>query len=440
LNAEQPFHFIVEDGPETGRRIGVPPGGARIGRSSKNDITLNDGSLSRFHCRAFFKNGALWISDLASTNETLLNHKPVQESALQIGDRVEIGETIMKVIHNGNGDATAPAATAPVAQDIMSKPAQETDIDLGLAAATPKQPREHARSHRLIFVALGMAVLVLIILLLKWFMNSDSTRPVVLTANERPAFSIQYEKEQADADNIFRYALTVADNNISVQIDNLENGRHISREQAVDPELLNKIAAEIEHMGFFDLRDSYEGLSPDVWDAWDMTVTIGSKTHRVHVRNCLEPPQFQTIRELVEEFTQNELGLAALSLPPAELLKLARAATLQGRKMYDERDVGYENLFLSICSFKEAKLYLETIEPKPDYYPDVITGLTDSEEVLQKRYDDNLFRVQRAIQLRDWPTAAQHLRIICEIIPARTDERHKKAQTKLLDVERRIEK
>jgi pSer/pThr/pTyr-binding forkhead associated (FHA) protein len=71
----------VEAGPDTGRRITVPPAGGRIGRSSQNDIELTDPSVSRFQCRVFFKpDGLLWVADLGSTNETLLNGAGVLEA------------------------------------------------------------------------------------------------------------------------------------------------------------------------------------------------------------------------------------------------------------------------------------------------------------------------------------------------------------------------
>jgi pSer/pThr/pTyr-binding forkhead associated (FHA) protein len=46
-----PVHLMVVRGDDTGKAITVPAAGARLGRSSKNDIVLADPSLSRHHCR-----------------------------------------------------------------------------------------------------------------------------------------------------------------------------------------------------------------------------------------------------------------------------------------------------------------------------------------------------------------------------------------------------
>ena len=82
----------------------------------------------------------------------------------------------------------------------------------------------------------------------------------------------------------------------------------------------------------------------------------------------LEPDAFRRLRELLEEFAQNELGLAALAITPDKLLELAQAAFLQGRGLYDQRLVRNENLAGAIRALQETEWYLETILPKPDFY------------------------------------------------------------------------
>ena len=67
-------HLVVINGPGEGRKFSVPAdGGVRIGRVRKNDIIFDDIAVSRYHCRIFFKADGLWVSDLASANETLVN-------------------------------------------------------------------------------------------------------------------------------------------------------------------------------------------------------------------------------------------------------------------------------------------------------------------------------------------------------------------------------
>lgn len=450
------IHLFIESGPDQDRRITVPGEGGRIGRSSSNDMVLSDPSLSRFHCRVFFKpDGRLWVSDLKSTNETLVNKKPVQDLALNVGDRIEIGETILRVECNtltGVASVREPSPSPPPPPPAPSggaeAPAEEAapvDIDLGFKegkpAASSGQSKGGGRPVRwmpVVVVTLVLAILVALIYALRYVGDKGGDTAAKGGDRAPPKLQLTYEKVEAGADNIFRYYLEFDGSELSATVDDLANGRHASNTMVVDPELVKEFTRTISDSEFMSLQEEYTGLARDIHEAKDLAVTLGRKHHRVVVLNRLEPEAFKEIRLALEEFAQNELGLAALALPPEKLLELAWEAFLQAQKLYAEREVRYGNLFQAIKSFQEAEWYLETIEPKPDYYGDIVSAVEQARSDLQDRYDDLLFRSERATKLRDWDTAARHLRVISEMIPDRFDERHQKAQRKLLDVERRI--
>ncbi len=111
-----------------------------------------------------------------------------------------------------------------------------------------------------------------------------------------------------------------------------------------------------------------------------------------------------------------------------------------GRNFYDQRLVKNENLFLAIKSLREAEWYLETLQPKPDYYEDLIAGLEKAQRELNEIVESHEFQAERAIKLKDWPEAAEQLRIICDRIPDRDDERHAKARRRLVSVERSLKR
>jgi hypothetical protein len=443
-NLSAPCHLRVDAGPDTGRRFTVGPDGARIGRSSGNDIVLDDPALSRYHCRVLFKpDDSFWINDLGSTNDTMLNGKPVAEAPLHVGDYIEIGETRLTIIHDR--PATAPAPGPPrrrtgAGADRGSRSAP-AGVDLGLGPAIPgavpdSRPRSPAAS-RLIWTALVVAIVAVAVAALYSAVQQPAARPVSLQpAASDDRLELAYEKEEADTNNIFRYSLLLRDGSLSIRIDDLGSGRHVTREKKLTPETMAPLARDIRQAGFFDLLDEYVGVMPEVWVLRDLTVTIGPRAKRVRVLNRLEPENFRAAREKIEEFARNELGLAALALPPEQLVELARDAHLQGRKYMDEREVRYDNLSRSIAAFTECLWYLETIEPKPAFYPEAVAGQEEARRALQSRYDDLMFRADRAINLRDWNGAAEQLRIIIEMIPDRSDDRHQTARKKLLHAER----
>ena len=100
----------------------------------------------------------------------------------------------------------------------------------------------------------------------------------------------------------------------------------------------------------------------------------------------------------------------------------------------------YQNLWLSIRAFDEALLYLETIDPKPDFFSTIISGLADSKAELEKQHKNFVFLADKAIRMSDWQVAADNLRIVKELIPDRNDPRNTDADKKLVDVERRLKR
>ena len=78
--------------------------GLTIGRSADNDLVLPDGRVSRHHARIVGRRGTLVYADLGSTNGSRVNGVAVGELVLGIGDRIELGDTI--IIVEVAGDAS----------------------------------------------------------------------------------------------------------------------------------------------------------------------------------------------------------------------------------------------------------------------------------------------------------------------------------------------
>jgi diguanylate cyclase (GGDEF)-like protein len=68
-----------------------------IGRSSKADIKIDDGLISREHVKfKFLSKDKILIEDLASKNGTYINQVKIKKHTLLNGDRIKIGSTIFK--------------------------------------------------------------------------------------------------------------------------------------------------------------------------------------------------------------------------------------------------------------------------------------------------------------------------------------------------------
>ena len=63
----------VIEGPIKGQAFEFVGDTVFIGRSSKNDVQINDAGISRKQIKIFLIGGKFFVEDLKSTNGTLLN-------------------------------------------------------------------------------------------------------------------------------------------------------------------------------------------------------------------------------------------------------------------------------------------------------------------------------------------------------------------------------
>jgi hypothetical protein len=79
-----------------GRRVVIGPEGARIGRSRQCEVVINDPNVSREHAEIRPRGGSWVLSDLNSTNGTLLNGRRVERPELvRPGDEIELGTSVV---------------------------------------------------------------------------------------------------------------------------------------------------------------------------------------------------------------------------------------------------------------------------------------------------------------------------------------------------------
>lgn len=89
-------HLAVEQGPDQGRMFRLQTPLVDIGRGEDCAVELSDGRVSRRHCEIRFHESRFWLSDLGSTNGTVLNGRAIERETLEDGDRVELGMTVLE--------------------------------------------------------------------------------------------------------------------------------------------------------------------------------------------------------------------------------------------------------------------------------------------------------------------------------------------------------
>ncbi len=428
------YTLKVTAGPLAGQEYPVTRDSMNLGRASTCDIAIKDLLLSRTHCRFEVRDGRLFVIDLASANETHVNGAAIDEKELHHNDLVEAGETTLRVVSDPPEEGVPP---------VLHGEADSMLIDLGFS-----QDDDAANTEKKSFlrpVLWSVAALLILVAGATLIMRPDgeSSRqgPGVMPLAKPEELLIQYEKIEADTENIFRYSLRLTpDGRLSAEIDDIEGDRHIKKDKQLAAEVVRELARTVKASGFFGLDRKYTGYAavPGTLNQWSMTIALGTQVASCIVRDRQEPDNFKALREQLETFSKNELGIWAIQFSSDKLIDLALEAKTIADKKSAEMNVRHNNLFDAIQSYKESLFYLDTVNPKPDFYAELIASTEKCEKELVRRYEDQRFKADRAINLKEWSNAARELKILREMIPDRADPRHGEAVRKLLDVESRL--
>ena len=438
----------VTAGPDKGRRFEVPEGECVIGRASSCEIVLADPLLSRRHCsltRGTTARGTTAphpeiravLSDLESANGTFVNGAEIKSAELHDGDTIEIGETKLRVSASVRG-TTARGATAP-----QSEAGEAPIVDLGLGESEAGEGEAPAKPNwrPLLWAVAAVAILATAASVI--LRGGDEPEAPQIAAIKEPSLlplTVAYEKIEANTESIFRYALNLsAERRLSIEIDDLAEDRHVRKDAEIAEENVKRLAKQMERAGLFSVESPSPGLAADGSLARrSLTVAAGSRVAEASVENRAAPQAFEALCELLETFGRNELGIWAIQYPAEKLVEMAEECFTRAQNLYEQRAIAHGNLFAATKTCKEAIFYLETVEPKPEFFAELLATGKDAEEELQRRYEEQRFKADRAINLKEWGAAAEALRTLRELVPDEGDPRNADATRTLLDVERRL--
>ena len=436
--------LVIVAGTFKGRRFGMKSGGVRLGRSSSNDISIPDEELSRNHC--LFESeadGSIRLTDLASANGTYVNGESIGAKSVKLkeGDEIQVGETSLVVVEEGGA--------------VEKKVPRAKEVDLGFGKSAAGRAKSAAAAHvgggekkrrssvmnvlwAVTVCLLGAAIYVIL------FGEKGQEEIAPIEENAEDVLEMRYEKVEADSDSIFRYYMVYQpDGTLKVMIDDVpEEDRHIVKSCTLNEKAKARLVEILLDPEVRALDRTYTGseLNAGELKSWELRVVYTTRVKVVKVINTQEPEAFKRLREKLEAFSKNELGIWAIQYSREKLVELAEKSAENARMKWEDRDVEFGNLNASIEAYKEALFYLETVNPKPSVYGIYKDALEMAEKELDGRYEEQRFKADKAINLKDWVAAKEELTILCEIIANREDDRYREAATKLIDVEKRLGK
>ncbi len=445
--------LLIASGPMNGTRFQVGAGGVRLGRSSSNDVHIPDEELSRNHC-LFEQSGeeGIRVTDLASANGTFVNGEQLGSDSRELGagDEILVGSTTISVI--GEKPVVPLKPLEPVESSV--------DLGLGRASASDSAPRGASAAEggaasaqkrspfaNILWAVAALVVVVAIAVVMYAPRESEKpvARPVVEEKVEQELVSLSYEKIEADSARIFRYSMTVdSAGELRVAYDDVPGeNRHVDKKAKLSPVAIKRIHEILDTSGFSSLDDLYSGSSvsdENSLKSYRIRVVKWNNVRDILVENAPEPDAFRQVREALEAFSKNELGIWAIQYSREKLVELSHQSEAVGDAKWDEREVEYGNLSAAVKAYREAVFYLETINPKPEGYALLKEKQRRTDEELKKRYENQRFLADKAINLSDWDSALMELRILCSMVPEKDDPRHAEANARLVDVENRIKK
>ncbi len=467
------FRLRIESGPSAGTVRDIPPSGLSVGRSARNDLAISDAMLSRSHCKFYVEGGSLYVSDLATVNGTFVDGSQIEtDSPLHPGAEVKIGETVLRV-SNDNGEFPPTPEPAAALDSVPAPDTTSTDgaeargagnhadsksaesssgaPDLFGASSQPNlfpppapAPAGEMRRNLVANVAIICAAVVLLAGAAKIFLSPRASDPLPAPepAPTEPPISFSYVKLEGSESNVFRYEMELSpDGTLEVAIDDAAQGRHV-RKRADSP-LPDERRAELlrlfDEASFSSLVTEDEGRPRrNEWREIRISALAHGRPNTVVVRNREEPAALSALRDALEDFGRNELGLWAFAVDRDTLVSGAEEDFERAERLHDEREVLPGNLYNAVRIYDSCIARLETLDPRPELFDIASAARSAAAKELDARVEALNWRAEHAANMKDWAEAAAALRDLAEVVPDRSDPRNEAARRRLLDAESRI--
>lgn len=156
--------IILEHRGQVVKDFALHRGSLTVGCRSDNSIVLSDPQVSSYHARIDKRGSEFILTDLQSTNGTLVNNRRVFSHRLSHGDRIAIGKHTFLFIGTEKAKIDAELEKVPLDQTVIigGTPRTRPQAPPAPAMAEPAtaQPQGSGLFRRLVFVFLVVAVIL----------------------------------------------------------------------------------------------------------------------------------------------------------------------------------------------------------------------------------------------------------------------------------------
>lgn len=131
--------------------------------------------------------------------------------------------------------------------------------------------------------------------------------------------------------------------------------------------------------------------------------------------------------------------ISSKSLMAKELIEEANSEINLANRLYSERNISRENLYLSITKWRSALEKLDAIVPKPQLYEETVSKLKIAEEEIDQMINTENDVAYKCWQVNDYQGVLEHLYNVLELIPDPNDPRNKRAKERILKYEKMLQ-
>lgn len=447
--------LMVMSGELSGKRFAVPEAGLRLGRASSNDLHLPDEELSRNHC-LFEPDGAdaIRVLDLASANGTFVNGEQLGATArqLKVGDRVEVGSSLLVVVGDGQPVPTAkvsplPAAPAGGAVDLGLGPAKAAG-DAPSSAKAPADPVQLRKRKIVNLIWAGAATTLVVCIGLMLTNRNAASRiggmlgikgeppPVEEPPPEASPLCVEYERVEATTDRIVRYHTSIFEQavDLTYEVKTFSGeDQKVERKGSISSITYGALTKVLESEAWRNVRSESGGEDESRHESWSVTVVRNGEVKTVSLLNRDPEGVFKDLVVTLESDVNSDLQVSAMMRTPQERLEAGLEFERQGDDKVEHSEVSKDNLYLGVSNLRKARTELEglTGTEAVDAYRRVRGKLSEAEKKLDAKYRELSELAEYECKNRAWSRAIEVYDEIRRVIPDKDDERCARAEAQI---------
>lgn len=409
------FRLTIEQGQGQGKTYDLGDKGT-IGRAEGNDVVISDPAVSRNHASIARESGRWVLRDAGTAIGTLLNGSRVEREVLENGDVVAIGSVLLRFEDPTEGRSSLASSTRIVSahgDTGGTRPGltQGTNPSIaagGVKALSGKRPLKPVIGVLVALIVVG-AVAVYVLQGSGGSGRKDRCPPEIALKEGIRDFSFG-EGVQADcqAGDVLTFTFT-----------------HTARSRALFT--YAPFHTEVGELGLY-LNDVKVADVPPVrtQHAIRQELALPDRLIAEGANNTVQF-RFEGGDGADGMWGVKLVDIELIGLDQADLAKAQQAYKL-GERRYKERNIAAPNLFLAWEYLRDARRYMEGLEPKPGDYEPTLALIRDVEKELDKLCRERLFAARIEAKYNRFDKANDIYKFLLLAFP---DDRHECRQQAL---------